>query len=645
MKRTLRTFSAVAVLCLCGATVAFAGIRKGPYLMFEGANTAMTVLWQDDVTESNVVRWGTDTNYTMGQATVAEYGTDHQHKYAITGLQPNTKYFYQVDGYGSGSFRTAPASTATSTKIIAYGDTRSYPASQESVVSRIRSAYATDPAYQSIVLNSGDMVSSDGESYWTSEWFVSGSSYPQMHAFQAEAPQIGVRGNHEGTGTSFLKYFPFPYVSNFYWSFDYGPAHIIVLDQYATYTSGSAQYNWLVNDLASTTKPWKIVTFHEPAWGAGTHANNTTTQNVLHPLFKQYGVDLIVNGHNHNYARAVAEGKNYVTAGGGGAPLYTPDPAMTNVVKTDQSYHYCEINIQDSNLTMTARRADGTVIETLNLAHGTGNQPPVANAGPDQSVTDTDGNGSQSVTLNGSASSDPDGTISSYVWKEGATQIATGATPAVTLAVGTHTITLTVTDNAGATATDTMVATVNAAGGSTTVTSQVNASNDDVEERQTGGTMYNSSSDLELVYDTSTTGNQYVGMRFNSVNVPKGKTITNAYIQFTVDETGSTATSLTVKGQAADNPGTFTTAAYNVSSRAKTTASVAWSPVAWNTIDAAGVDQRTPDLKNIVQEIVNRTGWAQNNSMVFIVTGTGKRTARAYDVSATKAPKLVITYQ
>ncbi len=57
------------------------------------------------------------------------------------------------------------------------------------------------------------------------------------------------------------------------------------------------------------------------------------------------------------------------------------------------------------------------------------------------------------------------------------------------------------------------------------------------------------------------------------------------------------------------------------------------------------MDQRTPDLKSIVQEIVDRAGWAQNNSMAFIITGTGKRTARAYDVSATKAPKLVITYQ
>ncbi len=261
-------------------------------------------------------------------------------------------------------------------------------------------------------------------------------------------------------------------------------------------------------------------------------------------------------------------------------------------------------------------------------------------------MTDSDGNGSETVTLNGSASSDPDGTISSYVWKEGATQIATGATPSVNLAVGTHTITLTVTDNGGATATDTVVVTVNAAGGGFHYSFfQVNAGSDDAEQQQSGGSMYLTSSDLELVYDTATTGNQYVGMRFNNVNVPKGKTITNAYIQFTVDEANSGTTNLTVKGQAADNPGTFTTSAYNISSRATTTASVAWSPVAWNTVGAAGADQRTPDLKSIVQEIVNRTGWAQNNSMVFIVTGTGERTAAAYEVGATKAPKLVVTYQ
>ena len=90
-----------------------------------------------------------------------------------------------------------------------------------------------------------------------------------------------------------------------------------------------------------------------------------------------------------------------------------------------------------------------------------GNQPPTANAGPDQTVTDADDGGDEDVTLDGSGSTDSDGTIASYVWTESAVQIATGATPTVTFAVGAHTVTLTVTDDEGATDTDDVVITVN----------------------------------------------------------------------------------------------------------------------------------------------------------------------------------------
>ncbi|MCX5691729.1 MAG: PKD domain-containing protein [Planctomycetota bacterium] len=91
------------------------------------------------------------------------------------------------------------------------------------------------------------------------------------------------------------------------------------------------------------------------------------------------------------------------------------------------------------------------------------NTPPVANAGADQTLTDTNGSGNEPVTLNGAASSDPDGTIVLYRWTEGATQLSSGtaSTANVTLAVGVHDIQLTVTDNANATASDTVRVTVN----------------------------------------------------------------------------------------------------------------------------------------------------------------------------------------
>jgi len=88
------------------------------------------------------------------------------------------------------------------------------------------------------------------------------------------------------------------------------------------------------------------------------------------------------------------------------------------------------------------------------------NRPPVAQAGADQTVMDTDGDGVESVTLNGAGSSDPDGTIINYSWMEKGVEIATGVKPSVSLGVGTHTITLTVIDDDGTTASDTVVITV-----------------------------------------------------------------------------------------------------------------------------------------------------------------------------------------
>jgi serine protease AprX len=88
------------------------------------------------------------------------------------------------------------------------------------------------------------------------------------------------------------------------------------------------------------------------------------------------------------------------------------------------------------------------------------NLPPVADAGADQTVTDADGDGSETVTLDGTDSTDADGVIESWVWTEDGTEIATGASTAVALVVGSHTITLTVTDDSGAGDSDTVVVTV-----------------------------------------------------------------------------------------------------------------------------------------------------------------------------------------
>ena len=89
------------------------------------------------------------------------------------------------------------------------------------------------------------------------------------------------------------------------------------------------------------------------------------------------------------------------------------------------------------------------------------NLAPVANAGADQSVADDNADGIATVTLNASASTDADGTIVSYIWREGATILGTGAIINVPLAVGTHNILLQVNDNSGSGGQDAVAVAVN----------------------------------------------------------------------------------------------------------------------------------------------------------------------------------------
>jgi hypothetical protein len=345
-----------------------ANIEKGPYLIFPGDNTQMTVLYQLDSTATCTLEWGTDTGYSSGSVQSTEYGSDHQHKYVITNLIPATKYYYRVNvsgTYYTGTFFSAPAATAQNVKFLVYGDTRTYPADHDSVCARMINTYTADPAYQTFTGHVGDWVGNgDLEGDWTSEFF--NRNYPSMIGMQANLPIMGCMGNHEYSGVLYQKYWPYNFqAGGRYFSFDYGPAHVVVLDQYTDYTPGSAQYTWLETDLAATSKPWKFLILHEPGWSAGGHSNNTTVQEYIQPLCLQHSIKVVFAGHNHYYARCLVDGVHHVTTGGGGAPLYAPNPDAPNVVAAAQVYHFCELDIQGDQLNFVARDRNGNVIDSF----------------------------------------------------------------------------------------------------------------------------------------------------------------------------------------------------------------------------------------------------------------------------------------
>jgi len=136
--------------------------------------------------------------------------------------------------------------------------------------------------------------------------------------------------------------------------------------------------------------------------------------------------------------------------------------------------------------------------------------------------------------------------------------------------------------------------------------------NDDVEEEVDTGSIDMGSSDLEMPYEgTGQSTPQIIGLRFTGIPIPKGATITNAWVQFGVDENkgGTQPVNLIIEGELSPNPAAFSSASKNVSNRSTTTAQVQWSVPNWTTTAERGPDQTTPSIASIIQELVNQNGW------------------------------------
>jgi thermitase len=230
-------------------------------------------------------------------------------------------------------------------------------------------------------------------------------------------------------------------------------------------------------------------------WSRGDVTTNSQVVDILLNSADPVGVDAVrldswtihggLNLHNAmsygltNLAPTANAGpdRTIVDSGGDGAELVMldgstssdPDGAIVSYEWREGSTVVGAVAAQQTwlpvgthTLTLTVTDDDGatgtdSVVVTITPPP---NAPPVANAGADQTVIDANGDGSESLMLNGNASTDSDGTIVSYEWREGSAWVGGGQTPTVSLPLGTHTLTLRVIDNDGGVGTDTVVITV-----------------------------------------------------------------------------------------------------------------------------------------------------------------------------------------
>lgn len=152
---------------------------------------------------------------------------------------------------------------------------------------------------------------------------------------------------------------------------------------------------------------------------------------------------------------------------------------------------------------------------------------------------------------------------------------------------------------------------------------------------------------LTVVYEIPTTPVvQTIGLRYTDLDIPRGAKITSASLEFTAasDSESPAPATFVITAENTGNSAPLTASSSNLTSRSQTTATANWTPGEWESNQTYSTLDQGVDLKDIVQEVVNRSDWCGGNAMTMIIQGSGTRLASAYDASPSLAPKLKISY-
>ena len=319
---------------------------------------------------------GTTTPIDTGNGTV-----QGAHKVFATNLTPGTRYTYRV-GNGENEGWSQPAEFETEAKhttaftFINVTDSQGVTDADFQLWGKtLNQAFATFPDAKFIVHN-GDLTEDpEDERSWQ-------SFFSHAQTWLASYPLMPATGNHEeidGNADRFLAHFNLPENGSdsvkpgTSYSFDYGPAHFVFLN---TESKVKKQTEWLRADLAATKQPWIIVAMHHGPYG-GNQKESLLDKWV--PLFDEFGVDLVLQGHNHEYSRSYPLQNNQIVEDGKGTVYVVTNAAGSkwNKKKADLFYHrvhlqngkptFAGIQIAGNTLTYEAFAVDGSLVDTFTI--------------------------------------------------------------------------------------------------------------------------------------------------------------------------------------------------------------------------------------------------------------------------------------
>ncbi|MCW1930240.1 MAG: metallophosphoesterase [Candidatus Kerfeldbacteria bacterium] len=342
------------------------GVTFGPYVQ-RVKKTAMSILLRTDSAISVRLKYR---EVGASDWTVVTDSATTEHAFRITDLSKDKRYQY----YFQDSDKNRLTSTYTfATKhtvsddqplrIGVFGDSGVLSTHQFRIGMQMQ-WWSPD-----ILLHTGDIAYEEGTLTEFANTF-----FTPYQPLIAQVPFYGTVGNHDyatDAGAPYKNVFETPTkysdVEDYY-AFDYGPAHIVSLNTSIDYTEGSAQYEWLTNDLAQSDKKWKIVFFHFPVWSSGRHGSTEGLADALSPIFEEHGVQLVINGHDHAYEHNyTTNGVLYLVTGGGGAPLYTQEHENAHSYVFESIYHFLGIEITKESLSIQAIDENGYTFDTIEL--------------------------------------------------------------------------------------------------------------------------------------------------------------------------------------------------------------------------------------------------------------------------------------
>jgi Calcineurin-like phosphoesterase/Purple acid Phosphatase, N-terminal domain len=320
-------------------------LTRGPYLQV-GTQTSIIIRWRTDIAENSRITWGT--GFGVYTNTVDSATSTTEHIVQISGLTPDTKYWYTIgsstqtlQATATNYFLTLPPSNTTrKLRFLALGDCGNNSANQVNVkntfINYIGSndidallllgdnaySFGTDAEYQTNFFN---IYKDDLLKYY--KLYPS----PGNHDYGNSSANTGNTGSTPALSMPYHLNFSVPSagenggvpsnVKNYY-SYNIGNVHFISLDSYGKddgnttklYDTSGAQATWLKADLAASTKRWTVAYFHHPPYTKTSHSSDynagageldlVAVREKFVRILERNGVDLILCGHSHGYERS-----------------------------------------------------------------------------------------------------------------------------------------------------------------------------------------------------------------------------------------------------------------------------------------------------------------------------------------------------